>query len=217
MTTRVLSGVPAQRTSTAAPAAAEDAGAATPLAEALLAQTEADAATLADALHDGVLQSLVVARYASDAAVRGADPLVARDAVQDALVALRRLVSELRPRTGDGLGPALQDLATRRVAAGSAPLRLDLDAPAAQALPATAAAVAYRLVQRACTSQPVPLTVSVRMADAEDAVLVELDAQVPDAAAEALRARSVGGSFAVHDTGASLRLPLPRPLREELP
>ena len=73
----------------------------------LLAAAERDLDCLADRLHDGALQALVVARYACDAVARGADPALARDAVQDALVTLRREVWLLRPRGDDGLMTAL--------------------------------------------------------------------------------------------------------------
>ncbi len=77
----------------------------------MLALAEADADAAADGLHDGALQALVVARYAADAAVRGGDPAAARDAVQEALVALRRAVWLLRPRGAQGLLEALRQLA----------------------------------------------------------------------------------------------------------
>jgi signal transduction histidine kinase len=85
---RALAGVPDQRRSD---------GRAADLASAVLTLAEAQADAAADTLHDGALQALVVARYAADAAVRGGDASAARDAVQDALVALRRAVWLLRP------------------------------------------------------------------------------------------------------------------------
>ena len=96
--TSALAGVPGQRRP-------DERGPDLPCAVLSLAEAEADAA--ADALHDGALQALVVARYAADAAVRGADPAAARDAVQHALVALRRAVWLLRPRGDRGLLEAL--------------------------------------------------------------------------------------------------------------
>ena len=126
---------------------------------ALLAAAEADADALSDRLHDGALQALVVARYATDAAVRGADPVLARDAVQEALVALRRTVWLLRPRGGDGLGEALTELAKRLVAAGEPVLELAVDGAAADALPAPARALAYRFVQDAAQTAAAGATV----------------------------------------------------------
>ena len=70
---------------------------------------EDDREALADALHDGPVQSLVVARYVADAAVRGGDPVAARDAVQAALIDVRRFLWALRPaRTGPGVPSARQ-------------------------------------------------------------------------------------------------------------
>lgn len=201
----------------AAGAAGPAAAAATvdPLAVLSLAEADADAA--ADALHDGALQALVVARYAADAAVRGGDTVAARDAVQEALVALRRAVWLLRPRGDQGLVQALRDLAVHLPATGRAPLVLDVDEPAAEAadaLPAEAATAAYRLVQHAAGRQP--LTVRVRRTPA--GLQLDLDTAVPDPAGEALRARAVGGDLRSTPHGARLRLPLgSRPPTPPLP
>ena len=104
---------------------------------------------LADALHDGPVQVLVAARYACDAAVRGGDPAAARDAVQEAVVALRRTMWHLRPRGAADLPAALAALADRRAEAGEPPLALVVDADAAGRLSPPARALAYRLVQAA--------------------------------------------------------------------
>jgi hypothetical protein len=181
-----------------------------PSAVLTLAEAEADAA--ADALHDGALQALVVARYAADVAVRGGDPAVARDAVQDALVALRRAVWLLRPRGGQGLLEALQQLAVQVVDSGAAPVALDVDDGVAEVLdteltPAAATAV-YRLVQRAAGEAP--LTVRVRRTPT--GLRIALDVPLTDPAGEALRARAVGGALLATRDGASLHLPLARTL-----
>ena len=179
---------------------------------AVLALAEADADAAADALHDGALQALVVARYAADAAVRGGDAVLARDAVQDALVALRRAVWLLRPRGEQGLLQALRELATQLRADGRPSFVLDVDDEAAEAaddLPADAATAAYRLVQHAAGDRP--LTVQVRRARSR--LLLDLDTGLSDAAAQALRARAVGGDLLTTPHGACLQLPLPaRPL-----
>ena len=148
--TSALAGVPGQRR--------PEGRAATDLPSAVLSLAEAEADAAADALHDGALQALVVARYAADAAVRGGDAAAARDAVQEALVALRRAVWLLRPRGSKGLLEALQQLATQVVDAGCAPVVLDVDDDAAAVLDTeltpAAATVAYRLVQRAAGDVP---------------------------------------------------------------
>ena len=125
-----------------------------PTGPSTLVDVEAERSALADALHDGPLQELVAARFAADLAVRGgADPLL-RVALQDALVALRRHVWQLRPRGSEGLTDALGRLSLQLVERGSPPLRLHLD-PTADVLSATEGVVAYRLVQ-AVAADPAP-------------------------------------------------------------
>lgn len=182
------------------------------LSSAVLSLAEAEADAAADALHDGALQALVVARYAADAAVRGGDPAVTRDAVQHALVALRRAVWLLRPRGEQGLLEALQQLAVQVVDSGAAAVTLDLDDVVADALdddlaPAAATA-AYRLVQRAAGDAP--LTVRIRRT--ATGLRIALDVPLADPAGEALRARAVGGALLATRDGASLHLPLARSL-----
>ena len=196
------------------------------LPSAVLSLAEADADAAADALHDGALQALVVARYAADAAVRGGDPAAVRDAVQEALVALRRSVWLLRPRGDRGLLEALQQLAAHVVQAGGAPVTLDVDTtdprstdpdlePALDGGPAagldadlspSAATAAYRLVQRAAGD--LPLTVRIRRT--ATGLRIALDVPLTDPAGEALRARAVGGALLATRDGASLHLPLSR-------
>jgi len=122
-----------------------------PLAMSLLDAAEDEAAALADTLHDGPAQALLAARYAVDAAVRGADPAFARDAVQVAVVGLRRALWHLRPRGSEDLPGALADLAARSAEQpgtepGTEP-DLQVDASLAGCLAPQAAAAAYRLVQ----------------------------------------------------------------------
>ena len=188
------------------------------LPSAVLALGEAQADALADTLHDGALQALVVARYAADAAVRGGDAVLARNAVQDALVALRDAVWLLRPRGEQGLGQALRQLARHLEATGGAPLLLDVDDEAAVALDASLSAacatVAYRLVQHAAGTTP--LTVRVRCTP--DGLRLTLDAAVPDPAGEALRARAVGATLLAARSRTTLHLPVrPAPVSDPLP
>lgn len=177
------------------------------LPAALMRLADADADALADRLHDDLLQVLIVARYAADAAVRGGDAALARDAVQDALVTLRRTVWQLRPRTGPGLQSALDALSQQRVAAGSTALVLLLDADVAAELDPTAAAAAYRLVQ-AVVATTRHLRVEVRLTRSGHHAAVDVDRGVPDPAGWSLRARAVGGQLVVGTERVRLLLPL---------
>lgn len=168
---------------------------------ALLTAADADLDALADRLHDGALQSLVAARYACDAVTRGADPVLARDAVQEALVTLRREVWLLRPRTEQGLPSALADLAAQLVSAGRAGLHLQVD-PAVRMPPACVAA-AYRLVQDLLGQTPLHLRLSTDGAR----VALALDAPLPDPRAWTLRADALGGELVATATTTLLLLP----------
>jgi hypothetical protein len=172
---------------------------------ALLSAADADAGRLADALHDGALQALVAARYAADAAVRGGDPAAAREAVQEALVALRRAVWLLRPRGEDDLPGALTELSAQRVAAGGVPLDLELDRDVAAALPGAARAAAYRFVQA------VPSGSAVRLTRSGDDAVLSVDGPLLDPAAWSARAAALGGRLADADAARSSCLLLPLP------
>jgi signal transduction histidine kinase len=108
-----------------------------------LAEVEAERAALAQVLHDDVLQTLVMARWAAD---RSGDTGV-RDAVRAAITEATAAVWMLRPRTADGaLGRALHDLADRVspdrvvvIRADGVPGQLDV----------AAATLAFRVVQAA--------------------------------------------------------------------
>lgn len=178
------------------------------LALALLADADADAHALADALHDGPVQDLVVARYAADAAVRANDPADARDAVQSALVALRRALWLLRPRgtSGGELPAALRALSDQLVSAGRPGLDLHVDRDAAAALPAQAASTAYRLVQSVLGDAP--LTVTLRAAGAATVLEVDGGRPLPPGRWKD-RARALGAELTT-DRGR-LRLVLPDP------
>ena len=169
----------------------------------LLEGAEDELDELADALHDGPVQSLVVARYTADAAVRGGDPAAARDAVQAALVELRRLLWSLRPRGGSGLQAALEQLAAHLVEAGSAPVVVvgstDLAGPEA--------VLAFRLVQ--AVAGPLPVRVAVR-ADAAG-VVVDVDGAAALSSPDrwVRRARALGGDLSA--SAGRLRLVFPTP------
>ena len=177
--------------------------------EQMLAAQAADQEALANELHDGPLQTLVAARYAADAAVRGADPTLARDAVQTALVQFRRTLWQLRPRGGADLAAALRQLSDQLVQGGQPPLALSVDPVAAATLTPVAATTAYRLVQAmAWTVRSGPLPVAVR--GEEGQVLLVVTGLIPSFATWELRLRVVGASTTL--TGHSLVASFPRPL-----
>ena len=176
---------------------------------ALLAAAEHEADELADRLHDGVLQSLVVARYAADAAVRGADPADARDAVQDALVAMRRLVWQLRPRGTGSFPEAVAALSAQRTSLGGAPLDLVVSSGDADTgLCGSGRALAYRLVQ-AAVAEPGPVRVAVQTEGSCVTVSVTGSHTLPPDVWDA-RARALGGRFEAAEPGTrTTRLLLP--------
>lgn len=179
------------------------------VALALLQAADDDADALADRLHDGALQALVVARYATDAAIRGGDPALARDAVQEALVALRRTVWMLRPRGGEDLLDALGELAKRRVAAGLPTLDLDLDPATAAGLSPAARTAAYRFVQAATADAAGAVTLgTVTQGAGAYAVLSVAGPGLDDPAPWTARAQALGGRLDRACDPACLRLPL---------
>jgi signal transduction histidine kinase len=171
----------------------------------LLAAADAEADAAADALHDGPVQQLVVARYAADAAVRGGDVVTVRDAVQASLVALRRTLWLLRPRGGgvDGLASALSQLSERLQQADRPGLLLDVDASACARLTPQAASVCYRLVQELAGPEGGSAT-AVRVRGRRDTVLLELDGE-----ADAVLAASQLWTARARALGADLVLPGP--------
>jgi len=164
----------------------------------LLAVAAADADDVADRLHDGPVQALVFARYAADAAVRGGDVAAVRDAVQVALVELRRTLWHLRPRTevDGGLPAALALLSDRQEEAGRPALVLHLDEAVTADLPPAFLSTAYRLTQEAVLpegSEPVTLTVR-RDGDLD---VLELSGGAPLSRADrwTVTARALGGTL----------------------
>jgi hypothetical protein len=170
---------------------------------------EDDRDALADALHDGPVQSLVVARYASDAAVRGGDAVAARDAVQAALVEARRFLWQLRPRGSAGLVEAMDQLSTHLVEAGGSSLGLVGDVEAAAALRGPAGVTAYRLVQAVAKADGPPVRVGLRTDG--DRLVVDVDGGVPlpDPDRWLRRAQALGGDL--ETSAGRLRLLLPHP------
>lgn len=172
-----------------------------PSATDLLEAAEADRDDLADSLHDGPVQSLVVARYAADAAVRGGDASAARDAVQLALIEARRLLWKLRPRGGSGLISALEQLTDQLSEAAAAPLVVlgaaDLDG--------SHGVLAYRLVQT--VTGPAPVRVTVRLDGSAVIVDVAGGAALPSPERWVHRARALGGDLSA--AAGCLRLVLP--------
>lgn len=174
----------------------------------LLQAEAADRDEAADALHDGPLQSLVVARYAADATARGADPSVAREAVQSALVGLRRTMWQLRPRGADDLAAALRQLDAQLTEGDRPALDLQVDPASAGRLTGLAALTAYGLVQAAAlVDRTQPLTVEL-LATRRSTVLT-IDGTVPAVARWELRLRALGAATTVEAGGVLVRFPQP--------
>ena len=167
---------------------------------ALLEAVEQELDALADALHDGPVQSLVVARYAADAAVRGGDVTAARDAVQQALVELRHVLWRLRPRGADDLSEALTQLADHL----DVPIELQGDATG---LPGPAATTAYRLVQALATPGAPGVLVVARREPGRLVLDVSGGRPPQDLAPWRARATAVGG--VLRQRLGTLRLTLP--------
>ena len=198
----------------------------TPPPAALLSAAEADRDELADALHDGPVQSLLAARYAADAALRSApDERSAaalagvRDAVQEAVVAVRRTLGHLRPRaTGaGGLAEALHDLSGRLEEEGGPALTLALDEAAADAVAPAVAQLLYRVVQAVSAGAAGPVRVRLRRHDAARGparALLELDGGSALATPErwALKARALGGDLTASAGRLRLLVPLSVPV-----
>ena len=178
----------------------------------LLDAVEHDRDELADRLHDGPLQDLLVARLAADVAVRGGSPVLARDAVQEALVGLRRLLWHVRPRTERDLPSALAALSARLVEAGGLPLRV-LGALPAAGLDAPVSAAAFRVVQAvAVDAGPADRAVTVALRPdpaTPGAVVLDVDggAALADPDRWRARLRALGGDL--HGGPGRLRVLLP--------
>lgn len=168
---------------------------------------EDDLDDLADALHDGPVQALVAARYATDVAVRGGDSAMAREAVQTALVDVRRFLWHLRPRGSAGLVEALEQLSTQVVEAGGQPLVVLGDVEAAAALRGQGGVLAYRLVQAVVAAGGSAVRVALGVDGAR--LSVDVDGALPSFDRWRRRAQALGGELTT--TPGRLRLVLPRP------
>ena len=168
---------------------------------ALLDAAEAEREAQADALHDGPLQALVVARLAADLAARGGDPAEARVAVQEALVGLRRYLWQLRPRGTSGFADALAQLSSQRLDAGEPPLALVLDPDVD--LSGTSGVLAYRVVQAAAGATRVALRGD------RTSLTVDVDGgTLPEPDRWATQARALGGDLFASAGRIRLVLPL---------
>jgi hypothetical protein len=177
----------------------------------LVAAADADADAAADLLHDGPVQALVVAHYAAEASARGGDAAAAQEAVQAALVALRRSLWHLRPRGAGagGLRAALDALSSRLEEAGGSPLGFVLDEPLAAALPAAAASVGYRLVQAvALPDAEQPVRIALRREGGFAVLDVEGGAPLRDVPSWVARAVALGGSLTLGEGRTRLAVPL---------
>ncbi|HUR14264.1 MAG TPA: hypothetical protein VM097_07200 [Mycobacteriales bacterium] len=170
---------------------------------------EDDRDEVADALHDGPVQALVVARYATDAAVRGGDPDAAREAVQAALVDARRFLWNLRPRGGSGFVGALDQLSAHLVESGGSTIGLLGDVDAAAAVRGAAGVTAYRLVQAVARADGP--AVRIRLRTDRERVLVDVEGgiELPNPDRWLRRAHALGGDLQI--SAGRLRLVLPHP------
>jgi signal transduction histidine kinase len=177
----------------------------------LVAAADAEADAAADLLHDGPVQALVVAHYAAEAAARGGDPALAREAVQAALVELRRSLWHLRPRgpADGGLPGALGALSARLEEAGRPPLGFVLDELLAAAMPGAVVSTAYRMVQAMALPEGAdPVRVALRREGAAIVLDVEGGAPLPDPDRWANKARALGGSLVTSEGRTRLAVPL---------
>ena len=180
-------------------------------AASLLEGLEQERGELADALHDGPVQALVAARWAADAAVRGGSPLPVRDAVQGALVDVRRALWHLRPRGSAGLGPALLALAERvGEAGGPVPVVLGADGAAGD-VDGTPAATAYRLVQAVAQPGCVPARICLERSQGHLVVQLSGGCALAHHDRWTERARALGGDLTTRAGHLRLDLPVPEP------
>lgn len=170
---------------------------------------EDDREALADALHDGPVQSLVVARYVADAAVRGGDPVAARDAVQAALIDVRRFLWALRPRGAGGLVEAFDQLSAHVREGGGPAVGLVGDVDAARSLRGAAGVTVFRIVQSVAKPDAPAVKVTLRSEASHLVVDVEGGSTLPNPDRWARRVQSLGGELT--SEAGRLRLVLPDP------
>lgn len=187
------------------------------LALAVLQTDDDDAEQIANALHDGPVQDLVAARYATDVALRGGELMPARDAVQIALVALRQTLWFLRPRGAAGLAPALAALSRHLEETGRPGLELRLDETACAALAPAVASAGYRLVQAVVPpAGAAPAVVAVGWDGARVVLEIDGGTRLPAAERWSARARTVAADLHLSaPPGTALVLTVPVPARPE--
>jgi len=154
--------------------------------ESAVVASEVEASHQADALHDGLMQSLVVIRHAlawergnagpssapAETATETATEIPdADDAVRTCLAQTRNLVWHLRPRvtSGSGLAVALEDLSARLAADGGSALQVE---DTVEDLTAAQAIVIYRMVQERARAAAVGESLRVRVVREPGAVVV---------------------------------------------
>ncbi|MDQ6649711.1 MAG: histidine kinase, partial [Actinomycetota bacterium] len=182
---------------------------------ALLLQLERELDRVAEEIHEGPAQALAAARFAADAAaLRGADVTAVREAVQDALAAVRRAVWELRtPAVSSGLGEALAGLSERMDDGPGLTLQgRPADLASLSLVPSVVATSAYRLVQAALRAATSPVRIGV----AAGVGVVELTVRghgltATDRAEWALRLSAVGAHLVAEPSALRLLLPTSAP------
>ncbi len=185
---------------------------------------EADRREVAEILQDGLLQMLSALLLRLDLigsriAAHDAQELArVTEAVRGSMQRVRQVVFDLRPTALDhGVGPAVEELAARMLAAWD--LEVHVEDAAGVALSDEARSVAYRFVREALAALA-PGTAQVRVVW-EDGLLVEVCHRGRGRLADADRplleevAELAGGTLDVRSNGETclrLRLPDPRPL-----
>ncbi|MCU1588751.1 MAG: hypothetical protein JWP11_7, partial [Frankiales bacterium] len=142
------------------------------------------------------------------------------EAVQAALVELRRSLWHLRPRgPGDGgLPGALGLLSARLEEAGRPALGFVLDELLAAALPSAVVSTAYRLVQAvAVPADAEPVRVALRREGSTVVLDVEGGAPLHDVERWANKARALGGTLTSSGTRTRLAVPLSAPRTKATP
>jgi signal transduction histidine kinase len=183
---------------------------------------ESDRREIAEEIQEGFLQSLSALLLRVEAAVdANTDPdaryEVARvvDAVRASAERLRRLVFEVRPTSLEhGVGPAVEELATRMLASWD--LHVDVEDATRDALPESVRATVYRFLRDALAALA-PGVADVRIA-VEDDLVVEVRHRGPGRLDDADRplleeaAELAGGALELETDGETrVRLSLPDP------
>jgi PAS domain S-box-containing protein len=180
---------------------------------------EADRRAIGQEVQDGILQTLSALLVRLEMVVGDLEPSARRDlepvtqAVRDSMERLRRLVFDVHPTALEhGVGPAVEDLASRMLAARD--LEVDVEDAIGHELSEDLRATVYRFLREALTALA-PGSAAVRIA-VEDALLVEVRHRGPGALGEADRpvleeaAELAGGTLDVRTNDETLiRLRLP--------